>query len=283
MDDFGGLGLAVAAVLIAVQALSILSVPQRWLARAQVLWVTSPLIATAIALLWANLFRSPQWLTNTLLGIGLVGFVFVLPWLVLCLVGFGFGLVLRRVFRGRPSAIAITIAAQPLSQPPPLAMAGWRSVHVGFAQDGLTIAGCDIWAGNWREMGEVVQLPHPAHPAQLHRYEVYETGTAPTLTRFAAAELSNGVWGFYVPISDTGAAGAAQTHLAVAGWTGQPPVPKANPLAAWRTALAILVGALVAIGAITYLIEQRERAHRKPSALDTVPRLSIAEPPPPRR
>jgi hypothetical protein len=42
-------------------------------------------------------------------------------------------------------------------------------------------------------------LPHPAHPHQSHRYDIYDIGDGWNPVRFAVGELSNGVWGFYVP------------------------------------------------------------------------------------
>lgn len=40
-------------------------------------------------------------------------------------------------------------------------------------------------------------LPHPAHLDQLHFFTVYAVDDGARATRFAATELSNGVWGFY--------------------------------------------------------------------------------------
>jgi hypothetical protein len=42
-------------------------------------------------------------------------------------------------------------------------------------------------------------LRHPTYPNQTHQYDIYEIGDAERPVRFAAGELSNGVWGFYVP------------------------------------------------------------------------------------
>jgi hypothetical protein len=78
---------------------------------------------------------------------------------------------------------------------------GWRDVHVGFEGDDLKIGGVGIWDADWRRTGlEAVQLPHPAHQHQRHRFDVYEVGEEKHPIRFAAGELSNGVWGFYVPV-----------------------------------------------------------------------------------
>jgi hypothetical protein len=76
----------------------------------------------------------------------------------------------------------------------------WRDVHVGFEGDGLKIAGIAVWSNEWRRVYEnAIQLPHPSYPTQLHRYDVYEIGAEETPVQLAAGELSNGVWGFYVP------------------------------------------------------------------------------------
>ncbi len=76
----------------------------------------------------------------------------------------------------------------------------WRDVHVGFEGDSLKIGGIEIWKQSWRPVsGLSVELPHPAHPAQRHRFDLYEAGIEARPVRFAAGELSNGVWGFYVP------------------------------------------------------------------------------------
>jgi hypothetical protein len=94
-------------------------------------------------------------------------------------------------------------------------MAGWRSAHVGFAKDGLALGGRDVWADEWRPAGEPVHLPHPAHPKQIHRYEVFEIGYGPGMVRFAAGELSNGVWGFYVPTPETEMARGSSANGAI--------------------------------------------------------------------
>ena len=78
---------------------------------------------------------------------------------------------------------------------------GWRDVHIGFGNDGVEIGGVNIWESDWRSTGqEAIQLPHPAYPHQGHRFDIYEAGDIQNPVRFAAGELSNGVWGFYVPV-----------------------------------------------------------------------------------
>jgi hypothetical protein len=87
---------------------------------------------------------------------------------------------------------------------PELEAAGWRVAHIGFEDDGLIINDVEVWKQPWRSVdARPVELPHPAHPRQVHRYAIHEIGDASRAVRFAACELSNGVWGFYVPVGDS--------------------------------------------------------------------------------
>ena len=79
-------------------------------------------------------------------------------------------------------------------------MAVWRCVHVGIEGDGLKLGGLEVWKHNWRSTGEPhLNLPHPSYRNQTHRFHIYEIEDAGYSVHFAASELSNGVWGFYVP------------------------------------------------------------------------------------
>jgi hypothetical protein len=76
----------------------------------------------------------------------------------------------------------------------------WRDVHVGIEGDGLEIGGLEVWKHKWRSTNEPpLDLPHPSYRNQTHRYWIYEIGDSGHPVRFATGELSNGVWGFYVP------------------------------------------------------------------------------------
>jgi len=86
------------------------------------------------------------------------------------------------------------------SAPAPIFATGWRCVHIGFANDGLTIGGIEIWRHEWRPVATPrLVLPHPTYPDQAHDFEIYAIGDGAASLRFAASEVSNGVWGFYVP------------------------------------------------------------------------------------
>jgi 5-oxoprolinase (ATP-hydrolysing) len=78
----------------------------------------------------------------------------------------------------------------------------WQHVHIGFENDDGEIEKTKVWKQKWRALNTPpVRLPHPSYRNQFHTYEVYEIGDVPV--RFAASELSNGVWGFYVPKRST--------------------------------------------------------------------------------
>ena len=73
----------------------------------------------------------------------------------------------------------------------------WRDVHVGIERDGLKIAGIEVWKHKWRSTSEPpLDLPHPSYPNQTRQYGIDKIEDAGHSVRFAAGELSNGVWGF---------------------------------------------------------------------------------------
>ncbi|MDT4329940.1 hypothetical protein ACQE3E_03945 [Methylomonas sp. MED-D] len=77
---------------------------------------------------------------------------------------------------------------------------GWKPVHVGVEGDGVSILGLKLWKFKWQSVGqEPIVVPHPSYLHERHQAWVYEVETSSKVVRFAAGELSNGVWGFYVP------------------------------------------------------------------------------------
>jgi hypothetical protein len=78
--------------------------------------------------------------------------------------------------------------------------AGWIPVGVVPEVLPLLIAGLNVWDHKWVKLRDpVLQLPHPSYPSQRHRMWTYEITHGGKIVRFAAGELSAGVWGFYVP------------------------------------------------------------------------------------
>ncbi len=79
-------------------------------------------------------------------------------------------------------------------------MRQWKEIGVGFENEPIRFAGVNVWNHKWVPMDESVELPHPAHPTQIHKMFVYEIETAGRTITFAAGELSAGVWGFYAAV-----------------------------------------------------------------------------------
>ena len=76
----------------------------------------------------------------------------------------------------------------------------WTAVGIVPEGNAIAVGGLNPWAFEWRQVrDEPVDLPHPAYPTQSHRMWVYEIESGGRKVRFAAGELSENVWGFYVP------------------------------------------------------------------------------------
>lgn len=81
---------------------------------------------------------------------------------------------------------------------------GWRLLHIGFEGDDVSVAGIDLWKiGNWTSTGGRITVAHPSYPGQRHTMQVYALDPQDAGSVFAAGELSNGVWGIYVPADVT--------------------------------------------------------------------------------
>ena len=78
-------------------------------------------------------------------------------------------------------------------------MTDWKVVGSTLSEGPFEVGGVNVWAYKWRRAGGSVELPHPKYPLQMHRMDIYEIDIDGRAIRFAAGELSNGVWGFYVP------------------------------------------------------------------------------------
>ncbi len=209
-----GFGLMAAAAVM-VPAILVAVVPRRWMGRAMFGWVVSPVIAYIGVLGWEAMTRTgvEHGFANALLGFSLISAIFVLPWAIACAMGFAIGLGLRRLFRGAATPAAAP-APEPVAVAPPIVFAvpavkvssdatAWREAHIGFSDDGLAIGGLDVWTHEWRRVDTPpLSLCHPAHPQQMHQFTVYEIEEGASVARFAVSELSNGVWGFYVPKGD---------------------------------------------------------------------------------
>lgn len=75
----------------------------------------------------------------------------------------------------------------------------WRRVHIGPERDDGQVGGLPVWNHEWRKVGRDVRLPEGAQTNAQQTFQIYEIGGIgrPTQVRFAAAEISNGVWSFW--------------------------------------------------------------------------------------
>ncbi|WP_424811098.1 hypothetical protein [Roseococcus sp. YIM B11640] len=190
--------------LVVVPALVIWAVPTRWLGRTTVLWLISPLFAYYGWIFWeaATQPMPAGWLGASLYPLAYMGAFLLLPWLGIWLAGIVLGFTLRHFLRRAPPpppppVPAAAVPAAPLQSA--RETGGWRFLHIGFERDGLRIGGVDVWSVPWHEAGPPVELPHPTHPGQMHSHQVLEAGEGTGRVRFAVGELSNGVWGFWLP------------------------------------------------------------------------------------
>jgi len=216
------------ALAIGAPALIAFFAPRRWRLWAVGLWAVAPLLIL-LAMAASEIVSgkaSPADLDKLVYGLLLIGSFVALPWLMACGVGFALGAVLRGRRQAKAGAIEPALsespeeAARPIAEkapvsgpfpapiirPPPIGTGGatltppggWQAAHVGFENDGLVLDGLPVWSLTWREeSAEAVMLAHPAHPTQQHAFTVYTIDDGARATRFAAGELSNGVWGFY--------------------------------------------------------------------------------------
>ncbi|GAA3538423.1 hypothetical protein [Kribbella ginsengisoli] len=81
---------------------------------------------------------------------------------------------------------------------------GWT--FEAIVQEGapVDLAGANPWSADWVSVtvGNIT-VEHPSYPGQLHNLSVYKlAGQNPSIF-FAAGELSNGAWAFYLPTNPT--------------------------------------------------------------------------------
>ncbi len=83
----------------------------------------------------------------------------------------------------------------------PAETAGWRAVGVVLDGDPIDLGGgVNPWKHSWHPLDTMVWMRHPSWPTQLHDLPAYSIIVGDRTVVFAAGELSNQVWGFYVPV-----------------------------------------------------------------------------------
>ena len=110
----------------------------------------------------------------------------------------------------------------------------WRYLHIGPENDDVQYDDVKLWSHEWKKQGEVpITANHPQHSSELHRLNRFFVQADGKLVEFAAAEVSAGVWLFWVPAA-RGAARqlaftifayglvAAGTFIGLHGWSTDP-------------------------------------------------------------
>lgn len=77
-----------------------------------------------------------------------------------------------------------------------------RFVRVGFEGFGVTVGGVDPWSYKPQSTGDSIDVAHPSYGSQRHVRGIWGIDTDHGPARFAAGELSNGVWCFYEPTAE---------------------------------------------------------------------------------
>ena len=77
---------------------------------------------------------------------------------------------------------------------------GWRLVGVVTEGGSIDVAGLNPWDVRWESTLQRITVAHPSYPEQRHSLAIWRAAAPDrrALT-FAAGELSNGVWAFFVP------------------------------------------------------------------------------------
>jgi hypothetical protein len=99
-----------AIVVLVIPALLVARVPRRWIPAAITLWTLSPAIVFLALELIGKMIGTPaQPQTGSFSGaLLLVGFFFLIPWILICLTGFGIGFALRdRTRKPPPSSLPV--------------------------------------------------------------------------------------------------------------------------------------------------------------------------------
>lgn len=80
---------------------------------------------------------------------------------------------------------------------------GWRAVGMCWDGDPFDLEGLNPWEHEWERSGpQRIVVAHPEYPAQRHDVDVWVIRATDRVVRFAAGEMSNLAWAFFVPVYD---------------------------------------------------------------------------------
>jgi hypothetical protein len=75
----------------------------------------------------------------------------------------------------------------------------WIPVGVVFEDGPIDVQGVNPWLYAWQDLHTRIELYHPTYPNQRHMMDIYRIDAPSGQILFATGELSNGVYGFFVP------------------------------------------------------------------------------------
>ena len=79
-------------------------------------------------------------------------------------------------------------------------MRDWKLLEVVHDGEPLELEGANVWDFGWSRLDDsALEVPHPSYPSQRHTLWPYSIEVGGNTIEFAAGELSNCVWCFYVP------------------------------------------------------------------------------------
>lgn len=66
--------------------------------------------------------------------------------------------------------------------------------------DAFDLEGLNPWHHEWVSQSERIVVAHPFYPSQRHDVDVWVIHAPDRIVRFAAGEMSNGAWAFFLPV-----------------------------------------------------------------------------------
>ena len=78
---------------------------------------------------------------------------------------------------------------------------GWHSVGLCWDGEDFDLEGINPWHHEWASQAERIVVAHPSYPTQRHDADVWTIHTSDRVIKFAAGEMSNLAWAFFLPDS----------------------------------------------------------------------------------
>jgi len=91
--------------------------------------------------------------------------------------------------------VRFSITVAPMAEPRSVTP-GWRTAGDG---DDFDLDGINPWQHEWDLQPERIVVAHPTYPSQRHDVGVWVIRAPDRVVRFAAGEMSNLAWAFFLP------------------------------------------------------------------------------------